>query len=413
MEVSKHGKNAISIRKHNELAVLELLRKKGKASRMELAEKLYLTPQALAIITRNLLHSNLIKEDGRHYANLVGKPPTIYSLNAEGALSIGINIGRTHLDILLINFRGTIYKRNTHEYPYPEVKKTFKLIREEIDSIYTELDPRQREKLMGLGISIPFYLYLWEEELEVPTDILSQWKDIDISKEIKTIANFPLFFENDASSAAIAELFFGKGQDLDSFLHLYIGSFVGGGIISEGRYISGYNNNAGALGALLVPPGSLQKIKNPVQLLTRASLNQLRKYLRKQDINFGSFSQLFSELSETGKTRKHIIKWADDVGESLAYAILNSTCIMDFQAVIIDGALPHFWAEYITQQAEKKYQQLEHKGVIKPLFFAGNLGIDARALGSAILPIYHRFSVIATKREKDKKTEKPRIRTAL
>ena len=402
-KITNHGKNATFIRKHNELAVLEILRKQGKASRTQLAEKLYLTPQALAFITRNLLHNNLIKEDGRRHNNLVGKPPTIYSLNAEGALSIGINIGRTHLDILLINFCGTVYKRKRYEYPYPEVKKVADIIEKEIDVLYTGLNAGQRKKLMGIGISLPFYLYLWEEELQVPADILSQWKDIDISQRIKIKKEIPLFFENDASSAAIAEIFFGKGQEIDSFLYLYIGSFVGGGVISEGRYLSGYNNNAGALGALLVPPSPLQDKKTPVQLLTRASLNQLRKYLRAQGIHFDNFSQLFSELSPTGKTRQHIMKWADDVGESLAYATLNSTCVMDFQAVIIDGALPEFWIAYITRQAEKEYKELESKGVIKPLFLAGNLGIDARALGSAILPIYHRFSVITTMQEKKQK----------
>jgi len=152
------GKNASLIRKHNELAVLRLLRKKGKASRIELARKLNLTPQALAIITRNLLNNNLIKEAGRHYPQSAGKPPTIYTLNAEGALSIGINIGRTHLDILLINFCGTIYERKSYQYPYPEKAKVFKFIEEQIDNIWNRLKSQQQARIVGAGISIPLSL---------------------------------------------------------------------------------------------------------------------------------------------------------------------------------------------------------------------------------------------------------------
>lgn len=400
-EVFGQGKNASLIRKHNELAVLQLLRREGKASRIELAKKLDLTPQALAIITRNLLQNNLIKEAGRHYPHSAGKPPTIYALNAEGALSIGVSIGRTHLDVLLVNFCGTIYERKRHEYPYPKKKEVFDLINKAIETIWNGLNNQQQGSIVGMGISIPFYLYLWEEELQVPAGILSQWKGLDVAKEISNSKNLPLFLENDASAAAIAELFFGKGQELSSFLYLYIGSFVGGGVITEGKYISGHHNNAGALGPLLVPSGALQETKGPVQLLTRASLNELRKYLHKKGVDFGNFSELFLQLSKSGKIHDHVIEWADDVSESLAYATLNSTCVMDFEAIIIDGALPQFWADYITRQTEKKYQEIEHRGLIKPLFHSGNFGVDSRALGSAILPIYHKFGTTTTENGKE------------
>jgi predicted NBD/HSP70 family sugar kinase len=104
------------------------------------------------------------------------------------------------------------------------------------------------------------------------------WRDCDLRAELAAVCDMPVYLQNDATAACAAELVFGKHQGLSNYLYLYIGTFVGGGVVLNGSIYSGRTGNAGALGPLPVtgPEGT------PVQLLDRASIMLLERMLRDQ-----------------------------------------------------------------------------------------------------------------------------------
>ena len=86
---------------------------------------------------------------------------------------------------------------------------------------------------------------------------------------------FPVYLQNDATSACGAELVFGQSGSLRDFVYFYIGAFAGGGIVLNGKLYGGPTGNAGALGSMPVPGPD----GRPAQLIDVASIAMLEKAL--------------------------------------------------------------------------------------------------------------------------------------
>ena len=57
---------------------------------------------------------------------------------------------------------------------------------------------------------------------------------------------------NDVRAATLGEWLYGAGKDCDDIVCLFIGTGVGGGIVSAGRLLTGSSNTAGELGHMVV-----------------------------------------------------------------------------------------------------------------------------------------------------------------
>jgi predicted NBD/HSP70 family sugar kinase len=358
-----------------------------------------LTPQALAGIISRLEKKGLIAREGKRYGG-VGQPSTLYAIRAEGAFSLGIKIGRRTLDIILSDFNGKIRGRTQHEYEFPMPEQVFEWIEEDITALSDKVDKNLRQRIIGIGVVAPFFLGSWQEELGILHEQMSSWDDIDICREIETRFPYPIFFENDASAAAIAELVFGSGQRYDNFLHIFIGTFIGGGVILNGSFHPGVHGNAGAIASMPVPPSRLGTSGvqggQYVQLLSRASLNALQCHLRANGAKIDSLSEMRDALNGTDGSRACVQEWMEDAAEAIAYAILSAISILDFEAVIIDGDLPHYLVGELIEIVRQRLSDIKAEGVIKPELILGAIGSNARALGGAILPFY---SIYAPDRE--------------
>ncbi|MGA5216548.1 ROK family transcriptional regulator [Streptomyces cinereoruber] len=102
------GVNVPALRSHNTALVLDLLRGAGEGgiSRLELAERTGLTPQAVSKITARLRADGLAAEAG-HRASTGGKPRTVLRLVPSAAHAVGVHLDRDELTVLLTDLAGT------------------------------------------------------------------------------------------------------------------------------------------------------------------------------------------------------------------------------------------------------------------------------------------------------------------
>ncbi|MFF2572469.1 ROK family protein [Streptomyces sp. NPDC058084] len=102
------GANLPALRSHNAALVLDLLRTAGEGgiSRLELAERTGLTPQAVSKITARLRVEGLAAEAGRR-ASTGGKPATVLRLVPAAAHAIGLHLDRDELTAVLLDLAGT------------------------------------------------------------------------------------------------------------------------------------------------------------------------------------------------------------------------------------------------------------------------------------------------------------------
>ncbi|MFG2679112.1 ROK family protein [Streptomyces sp. NPDC048392] len=103
------GANLLALRSHNTALVLDLLRTAGVEgiSRLELAERTGLTPQAVSKITARLRGEGLAAEAGRR-ASTGGKPRTVLRLVPEAGHALGVHLDRDELRAVLVDLDGAV-----------------------------------------------------------------------------------------------------------------------------------------------------------------------------------------------------------------------------------------------------------------------------------------------------------------
>ena len=64
------------------------------------------------------------------------------------------------------------------------------------------------------------------------------------------MTGLPVEFAKDTTAACAAELVMGQGRGIHNFLYLFVGTFIGGGLVIDGRLHGGPHDNAGAVGSI-------------------------------------------------------------------------------------------------------------------------------------------------------------------
>ena len=86
----------------------------GPITRAELAVITGLTAPAIANITKRLLTDNLIQDAGRRRGGR-GQPATKLVINPDSWFSIGLNIDRDHITMVVLDFEGRVRARASRE----------------------------------------------------------------------------------------------------------------------------------------------------------------------------------------------------------------------------------------------------------------------------------------------------------
>ncbi|MFC6489821.1 ROK family transcriptional regulator [Nitratireductor sp. GCM10026969] len=379
------GTNQSGMRDYNERLVLSLLRRNGSLAKTEIARMTGLSAQTVSVIMRRLEAEELLVR-GDPQRGKVGQPSIPMSLNPDGAFFLGLKIGRRSSELALIDFCGTIRRTCRHSYAYPTPAETIRLVTADMDEIAGSLAPRDWERVAGLGIAIPFQLWNWADAAGAPPGAMDGWREVDIRAAVAEKCPFPVYLQNDATSACGAELVFGDPPARGDFVYLYLGAFVGGGVALGGRLFGGRTGNAGALGSMPVP----DRNGKTRQLIDVASLSALEKRLLASGRDT---THLWVSPDDWGAQGPEESAWIEEAAHGLAHAILAASAVIDFQTAVIDGWLPLSVRAGIVERTAHRLAGLDSEGIALPAVREGTVGRHARALGGASLPLADRFLV--------------------
>lgn len=351
-----------SVRGQNERLILWLIRRGGPMPRAALAQATGLSAQAVTNITRDLIAAGLL-DAGERQRGKVGQPSQPLALAPEGALFLGLKVGRRRAELALMDFSGAIRQMRMlpHDYPHPDAIRDFALAG--AAEFTAGLTAAQRARLSGMGIASAFYLWDWAEEM-------APWRGRDLRAELAGALDLPVWLENDGSCACGAEMIFGSGELPGDFLYFYIAHFAGGGVVLDGRLRLGPSRNAGALGSFPVPGGR--------QVLDVASVSVLEAALGRD-----------LPLDDAAWNLPPAIagQWLDESARVLSHAALGAVATLDLPLVVIDGAMPDALRDGLVRATAAGLAAMRHHGVTLPEVRAGTLGRRARALGAAALPL--------------------------
>ncbi len=382
------GTNQSGVRLYNERLVLSLIRRYGNVPRAEIARQTGLSAQTIAVIMRQLEADGLVAKQNRQRGR-IGQPSVPFALNPEGAFSLGLKIGRRVNDLVLIDFLGSV-RRDTHfggSYPTPDDVLAF--VNAGLAELAATLTPEQKRRVAGLGIAAPFELWNWEAQIGAPHTVLEQWRTFDLKENIQRICPWPVYFTNDATAACAAELTFGNPEQHSDFLYLFIGAFIGGGIVLNGLLVAGRTGNAGALGSMPVATRGTDGQPVTQQLIRSASLYLLADRLNEIGRDAAI---LWRSPDDWGDLGTVVDTWIEEAAVGIAFAIVAAISVMDFPAVIIDGAFPVDIRRRMVDRVNARLGEFDRQGLSPVTATEGVIGSGARAIGGACLPLLANFA---------------------
>ncbi|MCY0093607.1 ROK family transcriptional regulator [Hoeflea ulvae] len=382
---SLRGTNQSGLRAYNQRLVLSLVYSHGNLTKTDIARMTGLSAQTGSVIMRELEAEDLIVK-GEPVRGKVGQPSVPLSINPDGAFFFGLKVGRRSAELILVNFLGEPQTALRKSYPWPTPRLVIDFARDGIAEMLAGLPAEFRDRVAGVGIATPFELWNWTEQAEAPREQMELWRGCDLRAELAAICDMPVYLQNDATAACAAELVFGKHPGLHDFLYLYIGTFVGGGVVLNGSIYSGRSGNAGALGPLPVagPDG------RPVQLIDRASIMLLERMLKAAGRDP---SPLWNSPDSWDGFEAFADEWIGIVARGLAQAVVSAASIIDFEHVIIDGGLPVDVREKIVAATRAEAERYDLRGLHLPGILPGTVGHLARALGAASLPLFDKYLI--------------------
>lgn len=397
IEPSSHfkprGSNQTGLRQFNERVVLHAIRLHGPQPKADLARLTRLSTQTVSLIIDRLIGDDLVMRLDA-VRGKVGQPSVPIALNPDGAYSVGIKIGRRSCDALLLDFVGQVRSRTSLTYDYPDPDTVFAFIAQQLGAVQKQLG-KAVGHLYGVGIATPLSLDGWKNLLGVSPERAARWQGVDIAATVQGMTQLPVQLVKDTAAACVAELVSGRGRNTKSYLYVYVDTFIGGGLVIDNHLRSGLNGNAGAIGSMPLHTAQTQGAPAttaaavPAQLLSTASLHQLEKLFAQAGLDIAA---CYDQRATLAPWREHTLSWITQAAPAIAFAALNAACLLDLDAVILDGSLSRDMLQLLTTATQSAMAAYAWEGVAQPVLMQGTVGADARAMGGGLLPLYSQFA---------------------
>jgi predicted NBD/HSP70 family sugar kinase len=305
-------------------------------SKPELAHALGLSMPTIHQNIRELLAMGLVRPDGAKQST-GGRRAVGYAVDVRARFAVGISIMTDHLDLLATDLRlqEIAYKKTAAE---PMPLHSMQLLGERVAAeLETFLDESrlERAKMLGVGVTLPAVLNAERDRIVLaPTMQLSGTGLKDFIRCIR----YPLYMENDATSAGDAEWFM-RGQAGD-MAYLLLDNGVGGAVLLNGEPYLGACGRSGEFGHMCVEPGGL-----PCSCGKRGCLEA---YCSTSRLSTGlgiTLDEFFSGLAQGNPT--HAALWSD-VLRHLAVGINNIHMALDCD-VVLGGQLSEYMRDSLPE----------------------------------------------------------------
>ncbi|KOV59194.1 hypothetical protein ADK64_34130 [Streptomyces sp. MMG1121] len=242
------GANLGALRSHNTALVLGLLRDAGAQgiSRLELAERTGLTPQAVSKITARLREEGFAAEAGRR-ASTGGKPRTVLRLVPEAGHAVGVHLDRDELRAVLVDLDGAVVARRRTELDLGAgAEAVLRVVGDVVEGVVTDGlgGPAGAGSLLGVGVALPGPLDHARGVLHRVTGFPG-WDGFPLRDALAARLGVPVVVDKDTNAAALGLSVGGEGG---SFAYLHLGTGLGAGLVIGGSVHRGARTGAGEFG---------------------------------------------------------------------------------------------------------------------------------------------------------------------
>ncbi|NLJ89887.1 MAG: ROK family glucokinase [Clostridiales bacterium] len=264
-----------------------------------------------------------------------------------------------------------------------------------ITDIASSVEGKIKEKainksdVLGVGIAVPGPVVNDSTVLEC---VNLGWGVKNVSEELGDLLGVEVFLGNDADIAALGEMWQGGGKGYNSIFMVTLGTGVGGGLVIDGRIITGANGTAGEIGHVTVDfneelscncgkKGCLEQYASATGItrLGRKLLANSSEPSKLRDFEELSAKDIFDSAKEGDKLACDL---TNTFGRYLGIALAHVAQLVDPQVFVIGGGVSRA-GQIIIDVCKDHYKNNVMKSIKNTEIKLAELGNDAGIYGSA------------------------------
>lgn len=355
----------------------------------EISKEIEISIPTVAKNINQLITEGIVEEAGVSEST-GGRKPMIIRFRPDAYYSVGVEFALEDVRIILTNLDSEIKSdRTLRDVDYEDIDKLTTAIREEINSILLEQEIPVR-KMLGVGISLPGTTNEETKFLKIAPNL--GIRNLDFTK-YEPLFELPLFVENDANIAAMAELTLGIAKTMRNLVYISVlPKGIGCGIVVGGHIYRGRNKRAGELSHMTIASQGRQCPcgRHDCWELYASTDVLVTMYREKTGKDIQEVQEFFAALRKYEPAAAEVF---DKYLEYLALGIQNIILIQDPHYVIIGGVLSLFEEFFLEPLQEKVFVENNFYDTANVEIMCSMLKEDASILGASLLPFEKIFSL--------------------
>jgi predicted NBD/HSP70 family sugar kinase len=374
----------------NRMALVRQLCSEPGLSRAALAEKVGLTKSTVSLLVRELMDEGWLGESELRATGALGRRATPLHIDGTRLALLGADLGIGAARVVATDLLGKVLAERA--IPYTDATDTAACIGLMADALIEmtqaggELAGRT---MLGVGIGL-------HGVVDDATGVLHYaphlgWRNVDVASQMRAhfagtaLSDLPLFIQNEANVAALAELEFSGQIGADPLIYLSIGYGVGAGIIVNGRLLTGLYGFAGEVGHTILQQGG-----PPCSCGRRGCADALIGLQALMDEVYGKLGnagpeqleQLFAQ-SEAGEPAA--CKAVEAAGRNLGVLLNNLWVAFDPMCIVIGGAALRLGDRFIEPGRKVLLDCASATLLPAPTIRTPHFGANAIAIGGAAM----------------------------
>lgn len=302
---------------------------------------------------------------------------------------VGVDIGGTTVKLGLFTAEGDLLDK--WEITTRKDEGGRYILGDVAESVEDKLTEKAIDKqdVVGVGMGVPGPV---KEDGTVLKCANLGWGIFNVEEELEKIIGLPVKAGNDANMAALGEMWQGGGKGYSNQVMVTLGTGVGGGIILNGKMLSGVNGAGGEIGHMQISDsetetcgcgktGCLEQYTSATGIvrLANKALDSSDKPSKLRSIQYVSAKEIFDAAKEGDDLAMDLV---EEHGKCLGKALAQIACVVDPEVFVIGGGVSKA-GDILIEYTSKYFQKYAFHACRSTKFALATLGNDAGIYGSA------------------------------
>ena len=249
-----------------------------------------------------------------------------------------------------------------------------------------------KDDVQGVGIGVPGPV---KSNGVVNRCVNLGWGIVNVEEELGNLTGLKVKAGNDANVAALGEAWKGGGKNFDDIVMVTLGTGVGGGVILEGKILTGHNGAAGEIGHMHVEDseelncncggcGCLEQYASATGVVRLANRYIAKNSESTKMTEFGEDITAKDVFDLAKEGDKGAVAVVEQMSTYLGKAMASIATVVNPQAFIIGGGVSKA-GQYLIDAIADVYVKYAFQACREAKIALAELGNDAGIYGAAAL----------------------------